>query len=131
LLLFQWKAVLPVIQSVPLPAFAPRVWASALAALALVAASGVAEARLCRIPRALLCESCARVVTLSLSRDGNCIVSSRRDAGKQSLRGAAGRDLIVHVRPAPRPLLVARALAPRVPAGPGRCFVFNERRYCE
>ncbi len=101
-----------------------RAWA--LGALTLLAASGATEASQCRIPRALLCENCARVVTLSLTPDGRCVVTAQRRG--RSLRG--GRDLIVRVQPASQPLVVARAHAP-MRSAPGRCFVFQDRRYCE
>jgi hypothetical protein len=108
----------------------------ALAGLAALSA-GAADARTCQIPRALLCEGCADQLTITLARNGRCIVSFS-PLSSPSTSATDGR-LTVRIIVAPRIHTARRRSLRRhfaqptvaiAPAGP-RCFIFNERRYCE
>jgi hypothetical protein len=119
----------------------------AAAACALAASPAMAGAYSCRVPRAILCEGCAKQIAIALLGDGSCRISFAPPAGADAPSAAplpGELNIEVEVAPAPKPKAaairrsarwpranrVAAGLArPRAPEA--RCFVFNEHRYCE
>jgi hypothetical protein len=96
-----------------------------------------AAARLCKIPRALLCDGCAESLTITLRANGSCVISFTPPTARAAAVPSEHLTVRVFARP-PASLYARRTFArvrPRavalVPAPGGRCFTFNERRYCE
>jgi hypothetical protein len=93
----------------------------------------------CVIPRALLCENCAKDISILVGPSGACRVtftpgeaSSAPAAGNLPIRVSVAPPVYVRpavVRRAPRWPRIARAqlIAPRS----SKCFVFNGAQYCE
>lgn len=100
----------------------------------LVLAAPPASARVtCNIPRALLCEGCARDLTITL-RGGRCHVGFNASEPTSASRDSG--SLTVHVDHAPPDGLKPRKprksrVAARQSAPAERCFIFNGRRFCE
>jgi hypothetical protein len=93
----------------------------------------------CVIPRALLCENCAKDISIVVGPSGACRVTFT--PGEANPTPAAG-NLPIRVSVAPpvyvRPAVVRRAPRwPRIarvqlnPPRSSKCFVFNGARYCE
>jgi hypothetical protein len=108
-----------------------------------------ATAYSCHMPRALLCENCARDLSITLLPNGACRIAfapaSRPADGAPSPPQSAEVDLQIDVAP---PVAASSAPLARhaqwsgnrrlrrvsrlVTAAPeSRCFVFNGSRYCE
>jgi len=101
-------------------------------ALALVGAvPAAAGSYVCDLPRALLCENCARDLTITLANNGACRVSftagapAAPEAQRMTLRFA-----VLTPAARARPRVVARAVAHSSSAS-AHCFSFNGNQYCE
>ncbi|WP_342360435.1 hypothetical protein [Terrarubrum flagellatum] len=104
----------------------------AAAAATMILSSGSVFAQTCRIPRALLQSEGAERVTLTILRSGRCVASV------SPARGHAGDDIVIRVVRSPldgghrsiRRWRDYRVMPVAMWPGP-RCFIFQERRYCE
>src|ERR1700683_1115485 len=103
----QRQSILRVIMRQLLPA---KAWTIATllaaAAGALAASPAMAGAYSCRVPRAILCEGCAKQIAITLLGDGSCRISFAPPAGADApsvapLPGELNFD--VEVAPAPGP----------------------------
>ncbi|MET0605922.1 MAG: hypothetical protein ABWZ80_05665 [Beijerinckiaceae bacterium] len=109
---------------------------AALITGAAILAPSIADARVCQVPRALLCDGCSERLTITLMRSGRCVVSALPGRGQST---AASPYLTVRVNVAPvAPTLRKRSIRRQtaestVAFGPigSRCFIFRDRRYCE
>jgi hypothetical protein len=96
------------------------------------AVPAAAGSYVCNLPRALLCENCARDLTITLTHGGACRVSftagasAAPDASRMTFRFA----VLTPVARTWRPRVVTRS-APLAAPVSGRCFVFNGAQYCE
>ncbi|MGO8798514.1 MAG: hypothetical protein ACLQE9_16480 [Roseiarcus sp.] len=113
----------------------------ALAAAPLASTAARADYA-CRVPRAILCDGCAKAIAITLQRDGSCRISFTPTASATDAAAGAPQptDINFQVDVAPAPRIVRRAAY--VPgyarhvswlraAPEAHCFVFNDRRYCE
>jgi hypothetical protein len=87
------------------------------AAICPLAASPVmAGAYSRRVPRAILCEGCAKQIAITLLGDGSCRISFSPPASPDAASPAptpAELNIEVEVAPAPRPKAVATRIFPR------------------
>ena len=119
------------------------------AAQPLAMAAARADAYSCRVPRAILCEGCAKAIAITLLRDGSCRISFTSPASAADSGVPAPQpteiNFQVDVAPAPRLAGGASRIARRTHAAErfarrvswlraapqAHCFIFNDQRYCE
>jgi hypothetical protein len=110
-----------------------RLLALPLFALSTIAAASAAIASPynCNLPRALLCEDCARALSITLTPDGACRITFT--PGDQT--SSSTQSLPLHFEaptPAPRFWRQRIAWKPRTaPAPGGKCISFSGNHYCE
>jgi hypothetical protein len=107
-----------------------------LLAISLAAPAAKPAEYSCSLPRALLCEGCARELEVAIQPGGACRVSFVTPPGLAPAGPAGNIELRVRVAPmlAGGPVRLfrpRRTVAARLGAAGPRCFVFNGSRYCE
>ncbi|MBL8588763.1 MAG: hypothetical protein JNK46_09565 [Methylobacteriaceae bacterium] len=105
-----------------------RGFARAAATAALLLAAGAAQAAVCDIPRALLCEGCASAIRVAVTPGGQCRITFTPGGTAQSLRLDIVREAAPRRAASQR---WRRPVAARLAPAGGRCFVAADRRYCE
>ncbi len=99
-------------------------------------ACAVAGQYTCQVPVAVLCQGCARDVTISLEPRGGCRVSFSPTPGVAALDVSGAVNLQIQT-PAVSPSFRRRGSYRKVRAAISRqspsqlCFVFNGSQYCE
>lgn len=115
-----------------------RLLAAGAAVALIVAPTAKASEYLCRVPRALLCDGCARQIAITLQSGGGCRISfTPADVSPSQLpvRATETFEFRVEMSPMAVPRLQRRWRTPRValarPPPNSGCFVFNGQKYCE
>jgi hypothetical protein len=104
-------------------------------AISLAATAAKSAEYSCFVPRALLCEGCARELEVAIQPGGACRVSFVTPSGVAPAGPVGNLELRVRLAPvvAYNPSLIfrQRRITARVAARGPRCFVFNGSQYCE
>lgn len=109
-----------------------------LAGLALAGLTGQASSAgyNCAVPRALLCDSCAKEIAISLKADGSCRITFTPGGAAAQTNGDP-ISLNFNVEPPQTRVVhqgrryVAKASVRISQVKPANCFLFNGEKYCE